>query len=227
VTASKASGRGRTALRQIVAALAAAVFSLGLFLILPFMQSIGKPPEKDLIVRESDVADVPPPPPAPPEPEPERPEPEEQPPELIEQPQQPLDLAQLEIALNPVGGSGSFGDFAVNLGAQISQVTDSGGGGLDEIFSMADLDQRPRVLFQAMPQYPPELRRMNRQGTVYVVFTVDTAGKVVGPKVDRSSDPAFERPAMEAVSQWRFEPGTRKGEKVPFKMRVPITFNAG
>ena len=36
----------------------------------------------------------------------------------------------------------------------------------------------------------------------------------------------LERPAIEAVRQWKFEPGTRNGEKVAFKMRVPITFTA-
>ena len=29
--------------------------------------------------------------------------------------------------------------------------------------------------------------------------------------------------ALEAVRQWRFEPGTRGGEKVQFKMGIPIT----
>lgn len=227
MTTNPAERPGRKVLRNVVAGVAAAAFSLMLFLVLPFMQSIGKPPEKDLLVRDSDVADLPPPPSAPPESEPEEPEAQEQPPELVEQPQQPLDLSQLEIALNPGGGSGTFGDFTVDLGAQITNAAGAGDGGIDEIFSMADLDQRPRVLFQAMPQYPPDLRKLNRQGTVHVVFTVDVSGRVVGPKVDKSSDPAFERPALEAVSQWRFEPGTRKGEKVPFRMRVPITFNAG
>jgi len=60
-----------------------------------------------------------------------------------------------------------------------------------------------------------------------LIFVVDTKGRVTNPKIERSSDVAFEQPALEAVKQWRFEPGTRNGEKVSFKMRVPITFNAG
>jgi protein TonB len=62
---------------------------------------------------------------------------------------------------------------------------------------------------------------------VYVVFMVDTNGHAQQPKADNATDPAFARPAIEAVKQWKFEPGTRNGEKVAFKMRVPITFNAG
>ncbi|MCA9398636.1 MAG: hypothetical protein KC618_02720, partial [Candidatus Omnitrophica bacterium] len=70
------------------------------FLVLPLMQAINKPPTADLALQDVDVANLPPPPPPPPEEEPEEPEPEEQPPELMEE-APPLDLSQLELALNP------------------------------------------------------------------------------------------------------------------------------
>jgi protein TonB len=45
--------------------------------------------------------------------------------------------------------------------------------------------------------------------------------------VQQSTDPVFERPALAAVKQWRFEPGKRNGKPVRFRMRVPITFPKG
>ena len=48
----------------------------------------------------------------------------------------------------------------------------------------------------------------------------------VGERHEKSTNPSFDRPAIEAVRQWKFEPGTRNGERVAFKMRVPITFSA-
>jgi len=42
--------------------------------------------------------------------------------------------------------------------------------------------------------------------------------------VQSSPDPVFERPALTAVKQWKFEPGKRGGQAVRFRMRVPITF---
>ena len=45
--------------------------------------------------------------------------------------------------------------------------------------------------------------------------------------MEKSTDPAFDQAAIDAVKQWKFEPGTRNGEKVQFKLRIPITFNAG
>jgi protein TonB len=217
----KRNGSSRV-LRGSASVVTAAIVTAAIFLFLPLMQTIGSPSSSDLTVRSLDVASLDPPPPPPTVEEPEE-EPEvEETPELIEN-APPLDLNQLELALNPTVGEGAFGDFSVKL---VNQLTSGGGKEeVNKIFSLADLDQRPRVIFQRVPNYPPELRRRN--GTVYIVFMVDTNGRVLNPKVEKSTDPAFERPALEAVKQWRFEAGTRNGEKVAFKMRAPITFNAG
>lgn len=213
--------------RRTTAIVVAAVLTVATFLVLPLMQTIGEVARGDMLVRSVDTAVLQPPPPVEMEPPPEQEEeePPEEPPELEPQ-AQPLDLAQLELALNPTGlGEGAFGDFAIELPSQIGG--EAGGSAVDEIFSLADLDRQPRPLFQRPPTYPPELRKEGRHGTVTLVFLVDREGRVVDPRVERATDPAFERPALEAVRQWRFEPGTRRGEKVPFKMRIPITFNAG
>ena len=142
----------------------------------------------------------------------------------------PLSLADLEGVLSGEGTGGAFGvgGGGLSSGGRIGG-TGSPGSLADEvadIASIADLDQRPRVIFQSPPSYPSELRKRTVEGTVQVVFLVDTSGRVVNPKIEKSTNPAFERPALEAVRQWKFEAGTRQGEKVAFKMRVPITFSA-
>ena len=198
------------------------IVTLGIFLVLPLMEAIGQPPGEDLIVRGVDMGALPPPPPPPPEAKEEDPPPE---PPKLDQEIEPMDLSQLELALTPGLGESLFGTFSPNL---VDRLTGPAGGDpIDRIFSLSELDRRPRVLFQRVPDYPRELKRQRRQGTVHVVFMVDTEGRVMEPVVHESTDPAFERSALEAVRQWRFEPGTRKGEKVRFKMRIPITFNAG
>jgi protein TonB len=205
-------------LRQLGAAASAVAATLLLFLILPFTQTISRPPVRDLELRAADFADVPPPPPPPEEEEEKKPE-EEKPPEL--QPEtQPLDLEQLELALNPGFGDGWGGDYAVKLASALG-----GGDDLDKIFSLQDLDQKPRVIFQTPPVYPPELRSRGVQGTVYITFIVDKTGRVQNPTVEKTTDPRFDRPALDAIRQWRFEPGMRNGTEVQFKMRVPITFS--
>ncbi len=193
-----------------------------LFLVLPLMQTLSKPPATDMIVQSVDTAklDAPPPPPQE-EPEKETPQ-EETPPELNEE-APPLDLSQLELALNPGISEGwTTGDFAVKLNTVVS----SGESGVDALFSVADLDQTPRVIYQPGPMLTKELRK-KAPGTVYIIFVVDQEGRVENPMVQKSSDPIFEKPALNAVKQWKFEPGKRNGKPVRFRMRVPFTFPKG
>lgn len=187
-------------------------------MILPILQVITTPLTKDLTVRTVDVVNVPPPPPPPME-EPEEPEPEEEPPPPPAVDAPPLDLSQLELALNPGDGAFGGGDFMINLNG----VTGNSGD-VDAIFSLSDLDQKPRVVYQPAPIYPAELARKKLEGTVYILFVVDKSGKTRDLKVQKSSHPAFNKPALKAVKQWKFEPGKRKGKPVQFRMRVPITF---
>ena len=207
------------------AALGGAVFALALllawlvFLLLPLLEQATRPSRGDLEIRPIGAVDLPPPPPPPPEAEKE--EEAEEPPPALPEPSAPLDLAQLELALNPVGGSGP-GDFLVRLPGMDGNATAREE--TDEIFSAADLDQMPRAISQPPPEYPPELRRKKVSGTVYVVFIVDRAGRVLQPAVEQAPHPQLGAAALSAVRKWRFEPGKRQGRAVPFKMRVPITF---
>lgn len=199
--------------------------TLVFFIVLPLMQTISKPPANDLMLQTVDMAQLEPPPPAPPvedEPEPE-PEPEDAPPELAEE-APPLDLSQLELALNPGFGDGWGGaaDFAVKL----ETATSKGGSDMDSVFSMADLDQKPRVVYQTGPALTKQLRRRT-PAKVNVIFIVDERGHVMEPRVRSSTDPLFDNAAVSAVKRWKFEPGKRGGKPVRFRMLQPITFPEG
>jgi periplasmic protein TonB len=204
----------------VLTVLGASTLALACFLVLPLIQAIHQPPGADLWLRPVDAGEEPPPPPPPEETPPEEEEPEEPPPELLEE-APPLDLSSLELALNPGFGDGwGGGEMALRLG-----VGGSGEDG-DGLVSFEDLDQRPRAIYQPAPVLDADMRRRT-PASVHVVFVVDARGRVEDPKVQRSSDPGFERAALAAVRQWRFEPGKRGGEPVRFRMRVPITFPEG
>jgi periplasmic protein TonB len=199
-----------------------AALTLALFLVLPMLENIGRQEgREDLNLTTVDAVEQPPPPPVVEEQKPEPPPEAPPPPELTEN-APPLDLSQLELALNPGMGDGAAGDFAVKLPATDGLA--GGKGSSDDIFSMADLDQSPRVIFQPAPQYPPELKKKKIQGTVYILFIVDQDGRVRDPKVQKSDNPGFDAPALQAVKKWRFDPGKVGGKAVQFRMRVPLTF---
>ena len=183
-----------------------------------------------------------------PEPEPEKP-PEElqaqkdQPPEITEAtPAAPpsdatpaLDAASLsaiEAALNPGAGGGEFGSsVSLASGGRIGGTGKPGSRGAadaaDNAFGMDDIDQKPRAVVQTPPAYPAELRGKKMEGVVQVAFVVSATGQVTKARVERSSHPAFEAPALAAIRQWRFEPAVKGGVRVQCRMRVPIRFQAG
>lgn len=199
----------------------AVALTLVFFLVLPLIQTINHPPETELVVRSVETADVPPPPPPPEEKPPDEPEPETKPPELQEV-AQPLSLEQLEVALNNSIGEG-WGDanFAVNLPEVVAVRSES-----DELYSVVDLDQQPRVLYQPGPTLTSQIRK-KAPGTVYIIFIVDQQGRVENPTIQSTSDEIFNTAALAAVKQWKFEPGKRNGQPVRFRMRVPVTFPKG
>ncbi|MBK7644438.1 MAG: energy transducer TonB [Planctomycetes bacterium] len=137
-------------------------------------------------------------------------------------------LGAIEAALNGEGGAGDFSDaLSFHSGGRLDG-RGHGNGALEEkmedAFSMAEIDQKPRAVFQAQPLFPGEMRGKKIEGVVTLIFVVDASGKVANPRVEKSSHPAFEKPALDAVRQWKFEPAVKGGQRVGCKMRVTLRF---
>ena len=92
------------------------------------------------------------------------------------------------------------------------------------IFSPEQLDRTPSARAQLPPEYPPALKQEGIAGSVVVEFDVNRTGQVTAARVVRSSRREFEEPTLRAVRKWRFEPGRRNGQAVPFRMQVPVDF---
>ena len=87
------------------------------------------------------------------------------------------------------------------------------------------LDDKPRTRFQKSPVYPHLLKSAGETGTVWVDFMVDERGYVHDARVVKSTNPGFNDVTLAAVSEWRFEPGKRKGIPVRFRMSIPMVFD--
>lgn len=83
---------------------------------------------------------------------------------------------------------------------------------------------QPKATLQIRPSYPLGLRASGVRGEVMVGFIVDIEGRVRDAYVVRSLNPSFDEPALTAVRQWRFSPGTVEGRFVNTRMQVPIVF---
>jgi protein TonB len=136
-------------------------------------------------------------------------------------------LAAIEQALSGVGGGGDFSDaLSFSSGGRIGGTGKAGelDDDLESAFSLSEIDQKPRPVLQSAPLYPAEMRGKKLEAVVTVIFVVEATGKVAEPRVEKSTHSAFDKPALDAVKQWKFEPAVKAGQRVPCKMRVPIRF---
>lgn len=74
-------------------------------------------------------------------------------------------------------------------------------------------------------KYPTQARRMGIEGTVYVVFVVNTDGSIQDVDILRGIGGGCDEEAMRVVAAApNWEPGKQRGKPVRVKMRLPIRF---
>nr|HDM59044.1 energy transducer TonB [Bacillota bacterium] len=199
------------------------VFTLALFLSLPFSEMVSKEENRsELSLRRVDTATLFQPPPPPKASRPRQPKPAKSKlpkPKLVQTPQQ---LAPLQIALGlDLGDVG--GDFSLDLSLvpkfqpQLSVE--------EMVFELSEVDQPPRPLVKVPPLYPLSARAKGIEGNVVLVFVVQADGSVSDIEVEESfPGKIFVDAALRAVRQWRFKPGTKDGQPVATRVRLPVRF---
>ena len=86
--------------------------------------------------------------------------------------------------------------------------------------------QAPRVISDVKPAYTAEAMRAKVQGLIQLEAVVGTDGKPGEIRVTKSLDEehGLDAKAVEALEQWRFEPGRKDGKAVPVRVAVTMTF---
>ena len=86
-------------------------------------------------------------------------------------------------------------------------------------------DASPIASSQVLPKYPASALRAGETGTVLVLASIDRTGVPIEVSLDdRSGNRDFDRSALQAVRQWRFQPALRDGKPVAATVRVPVEF---
>jgi len=83
----------------------------------------------------------------------------------------------------------------------------------------------PRAIKQTPPEYSDEARRKKLEGTVLLSLVVTANGDTADIKVTRALGSGLDEKALEAVSQWKFEPATKDGKPVAVKIAVEVSFH--
>ncbi len=98
-------------------------------------------------------------------------------------------------------------------------------GGLSTGTLLADGKMEPPVPVRTVaPEVPSALSRSGGSGLVTVNFLVDEQGAVQDAKVEKTSDPTLDEPALKAVKKWKFKPAKKDGTAVAIRVSIPIKF---
>jgi len=82
----------------------------------------------------------------------------------------------------------------------------------------------PKLIKKVEVEYPATLRRRGIQGIVVVETTIDTQGIPREVRVIKSDHPELSALAVQAVQQWRFQPGTMDGKPVDVLFNSTVRF---
>ena len=82
----------------------------------------------------------------------------------------------------------------------------------------------PKLLFKVEPEYSEEARAAKYQGTTIVSVEIGIDGRARNLKIQRSLGLGLDEKAIEAVNQWRFEPGIRNGQPVTVAATIEVNF---
>jgi TonB family protein len=82
----------------------------------------------------------------------------------------------------------------------------------------------PKVLQKVEPQYSPEARVARLQGTVSVTVEIGPDGLARNPQIVRGLGLGMDEKAIEAISQWHFQPGTKEGRPVTVLAAIETNF---
>ncbi len=83
----------------------------------------------------------------------------------------------------------------------------------------------PRMISMELPEYTPRAAEAGIEGDVYIEAVVTADGGVAEPKLVRGlADDELNRRALDAITQWEFEPGIRDDQPVPVLALFTVAF---
>ena len=95
-----------------------------------------------------------------------------------------------------------------------------------KVMQFDQVDTEPALIQSVPPEYPYKARKAGLTGKVFLKFIVNVDGSVSDVSVlGTIGSEAFHQAAIDAISQFRFKPGTLNGKVVPVWMTQPITFS--
>ena len=124
------------------------------------------------------------------------------------------------------GGAGSGAGTGAGPGRGPGLGPGFGGGTGGEGYRVGSGVTAPIEIRRGVPQYTSDAMRARIEGAVLIECVVQTNGTCSNIRILRAIEPSFglNDEAMKAARQWRFRPGTLKGEPVPVLVTLEVGF---
>ncbi|MBN2371547.1 MAG: TonB family protein [Vicinamibacteria bacterium] len=98
----------------------------------------------------------------------------------------------------------------------------------ERVYFPQDVDIRPKKLSGPHPDYPDARKlKAGEAVSVTVSFVIDADGSVSGIEVSESGGAALDKAAVNALKEWRFEPGVKRETRVRVRESRRFTFKSG
>jgi TonB family protein len=136
-------------------------------------------------------------------------------------------LAKSGLASNGPGSGGGIGTGhggGIGPGSGPGYGPGSGGNMGGGYYIIGGGVSSPTVIYKVEPEYSEEARKAKFQGTVIILIVVDDHGKPRDMRVIRSLGLGLDQKALEAIQQWRFNPGKKDGKPVAVQATIEVNF---
>jgi TonB family protein len=125
----------------------------------------------------------------------------------------PEEATEMENRAGEAQRAGTTSRFTIQpsaLGAGVFRV----GGGVSA----------PKLLKKTEPEYTEGARKGKIQGVVILGVDISPDGSAGNFEVIRSLEPGLDQKAIDAVQQWRFQPGKKDGSPVTVRATIEVNF---
>ena len=119
-------------------------------------------------------------------------------------------------------GSGSGGGVGSGRGPGVGPGWGGGIGG--GAYRIGGGVTAPRIIYAPDPEFSEEARKAKYQGTVVLWLVVGPDGRAHDIHIYRSLGMGLDEKAIEAIHQWRFQPGRKDGVPVAVEVNVEVNF---
>jgi len=96
----------------------------------------------------------------------------------------------------------------------------------DHVYEPGGDVKPPKVIHYVEPSFSPKSKEAYVEGTVKISTVVTTEGSPKDLRVISGLNAEEDQTAVDALKQWKFQPGTKNGQAVNVRVTVEVSFHS-